>query len=125
MSSTEVIVIALLVLPHISLGVAWGYWFRSQAKFQTPKRKGNLQLAGLLAGSLNIVLFWGYIAWLQRHHNDFYAWKTHDFVNEICEFLNLLTIAGAFLGRTRGSTALCVAGVLGWFLWVTTSIGVL
>jgi hypothetical protein len=56
-------------------------------------------------------------------HSD--AWKMRDFVHAICQYLIAFTFLGSLLGRGQGRGTLCAAGVLGWFLWVTTSIGVL
>ena len=121
---TDVIVVLLLLLSHAALGVAWTYWFRSQVRFQSLRWRSFILLAALLASSLNIVMFWGYIIWLHYHYTTD-AWKMRDFVHAICQYLIAFTFLGSLLGRGQGRGTLCAAGVLGWFLWVTTSIGVL
>jgi hypothetical protein len=124
MSSTDVNVALSLLLPHAALAVAWTYWFRSPARFQSPMWKSLLFFAALLACSLNVVMFWGYVVWLHYHYTTD-AWKMRDLVYDICLYLIAFTIAGALLGQGRVRATLCAAGVLGWFLWVTTSVGVL
>jgi hypothetical protein len=122
--NTSVIVVFLLLLPHAALGFAWMSWFRSPARLQCPQWRSGILFAALIASSLNIAMFWGYVSWLHYHYTTD-AWKMRDRVYDICLFLIAFTIVGALLGQGRVRGTLCAAGVLGWFLWVTTSIGVL
>jgi hypothetical protein len=124
MHTLDVIVILLVLLRFAAMVAAWTYWLRSPIRFPPPAWRSSIFFLALLAGSANILSFWGYVIWLQRHYNP-EAWKVADRTYGICLYFMAFTIFGALFGRGRSRGILCAAGVLGWFLWVTTSIGVL
>jgi len=114
----------LLLAPHAAIGLAWVFWFRSPPRSEAPKWQNVVLFLGLVSGSLNIVAFWGYVFWLQNH-NTISAWRVRDLVFAVCEYLIGATIVGGSFGRGRVRVTVCVAGILGFFLWVTTAVGVL
>ena len=123
MDLTDVTYFSILSLPHVSMVLAWVFWSLQIRQLALPKWRGILLLLALLAGTLNIAVFWTYVAWLHRHYTT-ESWKGADFAFRLCEPLIALTIVGALFGRGRTRVVLCLAGVLGFLLWATTSIGV-
>ena len=121
---TNAILLTMLLAPHAAILLAWIFWFRSAAQPQFPRWRNTVMLFALLAGTLNIIVFWGYVVWLQRHFNT-ESWRGRDLAFGICEYLIGFTFVGGFFGRGRMRAAVCAAGVLGFFLWVTTAIGIL
>lgn len=77
----------------------------------------------LMTGSLNIVLYWGWVLWLQRNYITV-AWTVQDPYRTISKFLVLITIIAGLFGEGRVRLAVCVAGLLGFLLWVYTGVGV-
>jgi hypothetical protein len=124
MDHTIAIYLFILFTPHIAIGLAWIFWSLSPVRFQPPKWRSIAAFLALLAGSLNIVIYWCYIAWLQRHFTT-ESWKGRDFAFNICQFLIGWTIIGALFGKGRVRVTLFIAGILGFFLWVTIAHGVL
>ena len=124
MDYTDAIYLSFLFGPHIAIGLAWVFWLLSPVRFQAPKWRSISAFVALLTGSLNIVIYWCYVAWLQRHFTTD-SWKGRDFAFNICQFLIGWTIIGSLFGRGRVRITLCIAGILGFFLWVTTAVGVL
>jgi len=124
MDLTDVIFLSLLLLPHVSIVLAWIFRLQRAGRLALPRWRSIAVLVGLLAGSLNIAVFWAYVAWL-HHHYTTESWKGRDLAFSICEPLIVVTIGGGLLGRGRTRMVLCSAGILGFFLWVTTSVGVL
>jgi hypothetical protein len=119
----EAIILLLLLLPHVAIGLAWLFWLRSP-RLELPKWRSVPLVLALLSGSLNIVGYWSYVIWLQRHYTTD-AWKGQDYVFNICQYVIALTIVGGAFGKGRVRLTACVAGLLGFFLWVTTAVGVL
>ena len=115
----DAMVLVLIVTPHIALGVAWVYWGRSPAKFEQPRWQTILLFVGLLACSLNIVVFWVYVNWLRFRQNDRSWWKGRDNFEVVSDCLIVFALAAAIFGKGRARLLLLVAAVLGWFIWVT------
>jgi len=119
------IVLALIVIPHIALGVAWVFWGRSPGKFEHPWWQTSLLFAGLLACSLNIIVFWASVNWLRLRQNDLSWWKGRDNFEAVSDFLIVFALVAAICGKGRARLPLLVAAVLGWFIWVTGHLGIL
>jgi hypothetical protein len=77
-----------------------------------------------VAGSLNLILFWGWVLWLHFHYTT-EAWKMQEHFLGIARYLILVTIAGGAFGEGRVQVTVCIAGILGFFLWLPTGFGVL
>jgi hypothetical protein len=80
--------------------------------------------SGLVAGSLNIVLYWGWVVWLQMHYTT-EAWRVKERLWSISICLILIAVVGGVFGKGRVCALVCLAGILGFFLWVTTAVGFL
>ncbi len=118
----SVIFLILLLTPHAVMGIAWWFWLRAPLQ-RLPQWRRTLLLVGLLAGTLNVFTYWGWVVWLQMHYTT-EAWKMHEHFWGIARCLIVATIAGGLCGKGRVQIAVCVAGILGFFLWVTTAVGV-
>ena len=115
----------LIATPHIALGVAWVFWGRSPAKFENPKWQSRLVFAGLLACSLNIVVFWTYVNWMRFQQNNSSWWKGRDNFEVVSDFLVVFAAMAAIFGKGRARLPLLVAAGMGWFIWVVGHIGIL
>lgn len=78
----------------------------------------------LVAGSFNILMYWGWVAWLQTHYTT-EAWRVKEHLWGISEWLVVTCVVGGVFGKGRVRAAVCGAGILGFFLWVTTAVGFL
>ena len=121
----NVILLSLLVAPHLALAIAWVFWVRSPSRFQHPKWRSILLFSGLLAGSLNIAIFWIYLIWLSSHKTDLSWWRGRDIFEGISDFLVCLAFASAVFGKGRARLPVAIAAVAGFLLWVTGHIGIL
>ena len=121
----DAIALVLIVTPHIALGVAWVFWGRSPVKFKHPRSQTILLFVGLLASSLNIVVFWTYVNWLRFQQNNSSWWKGRDNFEVVSDFLIVFAVLAAIFGKGRARLPLLVAAVMGWFIWVMGHIGIL
>jgi hypothetical protein len=120
----DVILLFLLIVPHAGIGLAWWFYFRSLPGLRLPRWRSVPVLLALVTGSLNLLMYWGWVLWLQRNYTD-QAWRVKESCSGISDWLVVITIAGGLFARGRVRLGVCVAGILGFFLWVTTAIGFL
>ena len=121
----DTIALVLIIAPHIALGGAWVYWGRSPGRFAHPRWQTILLFAGLLACSLNIVVFWTYVNWLRFHQNDLSWWKGRNDFEVVSDFLIVFVLVAAIFGKGRAQLPVLVAGVMGWFIWMIGHVGIL
>jgi hypothetical protein len=122
-----IILLSLLILPHLALAVAWVLWARARrtASQNASTWRTRFFLSGLVAASLNIMIFWSYLLWLHFHQADPSWWKARDLFEDIADFLVGYAFVTAIFGSGRGRVFLAIAAATGYLLWVTGHIGVL
>jgi hypothetical protein len=121
------ILLALLVIPHLALAIAWVLWARTRrtSSANAPLWRTRFLLSGLVAASLNIAIFWVYVIWLRAHQQDLSWWKGRDRFEGVADFLVGYAIVAAIFGSSRARMSLAIAAVAGYLLWVTGHIGIL
>ncbi|HEY2459420.1 MAG TPA: hypothetical protein VGI16_01365 [Candidatus Acidoferrum sp.] len=105
--------------------MAWVLWGRAPEKFVAPLWRSRFLFLGLVASSLNLVVFWVYVTWLRLHHTDHFWWQVHDRFEFISDCLIGFAILAAVLGKGRGRIAMGCAAVTAYFIWVVGHIGIL
>jgi hypothetical protein len=121
----DAIFLALLIIPHIALGIAWAIWALSPPKFQAPTLRTMILFSGLLACSLNIAIFWVYVVWMNLHRNDPSLWKVSSKVEGACDGLIILAILAATFGKGQARLPILFAAMAGWAIHIVGHIGVL
>jgi hypothetical protein len=120
-----VIPLVLLICPHLALAVAWIIGARIPAKFQPPRWRSTLLFAGLVAVSLNIVVFWTYVISLNSQGTNLEWWKGRDKFESVADPLIVFALLAAIVGKGRARVLTGCAAVFGYLMWVVGHIGIL
>ena len=67
-----------MTAPPIMLGFVWWGWFCDR-RLRSSKWRAWIFFSGLCAGTLNIAVWWAWVAWLQLHYTPD-SWKVRDVV---------------------------------------------
>jgi len=110
-----------LVGTPFTLAIAWSFWFRDDSRRELQKWSRALFFFGLIASSLNFVLFAGWAVWLHFHYNP-EAWRVQNLCGNIATYLCLAGFLASLLGKGRSRTSLGASAVLGFMLWVPIGI---
>lgn len=128
------VMMLVLITFHITLLIGWIRWARSPfspseeppavevsgtdargQRFPAPRLRTRLLFLGLLACSLNIVIFWAFTIWMNLHHHTDLSWRgLYEKVEEACDFLLVLaTFAGVF-GKGQSRLPVLLTAMAGW-----------
>jgi len=106
----------------VSLGLAWWSWARVPNRPNSNWR-AHIFLAGLTAGSANVVMFYSWLIYRLCAGPRPEVWKLKDTCGDAGIYLALLAMAAATFGHGKGRVALLSCAVVGFVLW--SNIGVL
>jgi hypothetical protein len=115
----------LIGAPHLALIAAWVFWARSLSENRMQGFRSILLFMGLLACSLNIANFWTYAYWLRSHQTDPTWWMGRDRFESLSDCLLGFAVLAALIGEGRARVPVCIAGVLGWCIWIIGHLAVL
>ena len=106
--------LAFVSLP-LALGAGWWVSLRSP-RFHTPKWRSLVYSSGLCAATANLILFWGFVVWLQFHFTD-QAYRVRDPASNVGLFLLLYSSLALCIGKGPYRWfigAACILAVLPW-----------
>jgi hypothetical protein len=106
----------------VFLGLAWWSWVRAP-KRRAPSWRAHVLLAGLIAGSVNVVMAWSWLIYRLGAGPRPEVWKLKDTCGDAGIYLILVAMATATFGHGNGRVALLSCAVLGFLMW--SNIGVL
>ena len=110
---------ALGGLPTI-LGLSWWAWLRSP-RSSAPQWRSILYFTGLCAATVNFILYWAFVVWLQFHYTD-QAYKVRDPVANLGLILLLYSLAAVSIGKGPYRFFAGVACVLAMIPWVPLGV---
>ncbi|HET6198778.1 MAG: hypothetical protein ACHQJX_14290 [Candidatus Acidiferrales bacterium] len=114
----DVIEIAVeIAASPILLVLCWWGWFHNKL----PKWRAMVFLSGVCAGTVNFLLLWMWVIWLQFHYNPG-SWRFTDIVSDVGIWLVLYSIAVAILGEGRYRAFLAISGILALLPWLPQGI---
>src|SRR6266480_1147294 len=101
---------------------AWYFWIRDSYRVSLPRWRSIAFLVGLIAGSLNVLIYSGWL--IDRATGDRpEVWRAQDFAGNIAIWLCPVAFVGAAVGdKGRASVALSISAVMGFMLWVPIGI---
>jgi Mn2+/Fe2+ NRAMP family transporter len=107
----------------VAISFAWLFWFRDSNRAILPKWRSVAFLVGLLAASLNAVLFAGWAVWLHFHYNS-ESWRVQNVCGNVGGVLCLTAFVGATAGEGdyRARVLVSVSAAMGFMLWVPIGI---
>jgi hypothetical protein len=115
-------VLAVWIGAPVSLGLAWWSWVRVPNR-PAPNWRGRVLLAGFVAGSANVVMFYSWVIYRLCAGPRPEVWKLKDTCGDAGIYLALVAMATATFGHGKGRVALLSCAVLGFLMW--SNIGVL
>jgi hypothetical protein len=107
-----------LIGTPIVVGIAWWMWFRSNRAALWRWRAVAL-LVSLVAVSANAVMYCSWVVYLtilaDESSNN---WPIYNVFGSIADYLALVGLVGAIVGKGRGRTLIAVGAIMGFLLWV-------
>ncbi len=119
------LLLLLFIAAHIALGIAWATWGLAPSKFQAPRLRPIVLFSGLLAGSLNIAIFWVSVILVRFYRSDQSWWRMRNTVESAGDFLAFFALFAAVCGKGRGRLPLYLAALAGFAIWFSGHIGIL
>jgi hypothetical protein len=107
-----------MAAPPILLGFCWWGWFR----YRPSEGRGVFFFSGLLAATVNFLLWWAWVIWLQFHSGPS-AGIIRNIVGNFCFYLLIYSVVAAIAGKGRYRILLAISCVLALIPWIP--IGVL
>lgn len=101
----------------ILLALCWWGSFHSKL----PKWRAMIFLSGVCAGTVNLLLLWVWVIWLQLHYNPD-SWRVRDIVSDFGIWLLLYSIAVAIVGEGRYRALLAISGILALLPWLPVGV---
>jgi hypothetical protein len=105
----------------ITLGLSWWAWIRG-SRVNASKWRSALYFSGLCAATVNFMLFWAFVVWLQFHYTT-EAYKVRDPASNVGLILLLYSLVAVSIGKGRYRFFVGTACILAMIPWIP--IGVL
>ena len=121
MTAVYAILLATLIGAPISISVAWWSWVRAE-RAKARLWRARFLLAGLLAGSMNVAMFYGFVTYRLCTTLTPKAWATTGLCGDVGGYLSLVVLGGAIFGQGVPRIPLAVCAVLGYVLWVPLGV---
>lgn len=121
MTAVYAILLAPLIGAPISISVSWWSWVRAERAKAGLWRARFLQ-AGLLAGSVNVAMFYAFVTYRLCAMLTPEVWATKGLCGDIGGYLSLVVLGGAIFGQGVPRIPLAVCADLGYILWVPVGV---
>ena len=104
----------------ITLSMSWWAWLRGP-RLNAPKWRSDLYLSGICAATLNFILFWAFVLWLQFHYATD-AYKVQDSASDVGLILLLYSLVAVSIGKGRYRLFVGIACLLAMVPWIPVGV---
>ena len=111
----------LIVVP-LCIGIAWWFWARPE-QLTARKWRSRILLAGLLAGSGNVIIFYAWFTYRLFVALTPNARRIEDVCAGIGVFLSFAVFGAVIFGEGVSRIPLLVCAFFGWMMWGGFSLG--
>jgi hypothetical protein len=110
------IFVLMYIGPPVCVGAAWWLWPRSQ-RDATKKWRSWVLLTGILAGSINVLVFYSLLLHRLAAKDTPGVWKIEEVCGVVGMSLALVALGGGFFGEGVARIPLLLCAVLGLCMW--------
>jgi hypothetical protein len=112
----------LLALVSLPVALAAGWWVSLRSpSFHAPKWRSLAYSSGLCAATANLVLFWGFVVWLQFHYTP-EGYRVRDTASSVGLFLLLYSSLSLIIGKGPYRWFVGAACILAMLPWIPLGV---